>query len=131
MTIRISFVAVLALLATSACEKKTNEVPPESRKAVEADNTGKNERDRSTETLTPLDQGNNEVDLKITQQIRQDLIDRNDLSVSAKNVKVITRDRNVTLRGPVLSNAERETVVGIARRAGAARIDNQLEITTD
>jgi osmotically-inducible protein OsmY len=47
----------------------------------------------------------------------------------AHNVKIVTANGNVTLRGPVNSEAEK---VAIARKAkaiaGAGNVDNQLEV---
>ncbi len=53
------------------------------------------------------------------------------LSFTAKNVKVITINGKVTLRGPVKSEAERSSIEAAARRAagGGARVDSQLEIS--
>ena len=53
--------------------------------------------------VTPLDQGNDKRDLEITQQIRKSVMDDSTLSFTAKNVKIITKDGHVTLRGPVPS----------------------------
>src|SRR3989339_34555 len=65
----------------------------------DASNTGINKRDRDDKTLTPMDQMNNPSDLKITQEIRQALM-KGEFSMAAKNIKVITRNGTVTLRGP-------------------------------
>jgi len=98
---------------------------------TEADNTRVNQRDRSSAALTPMDQGSSESDRKITQQIRQDLMKDKSLSFTAKNVKVITIDGKVTLRGPVKSEAERSSIEAAARRAAGsgARVNSQLEIS--
>jgi len=96
-----------------------------------ADNTRVNERDRSSAALTPMDQGGSASDRAITQQIRKDLMKDKSLSFTAKNVKVITIDGKVTLRGPVKSEAERSAIEAAARRAtgDSGRVDNQLEIS--
>jgi len=99
---------------------------------TDADNTRKNERDRSSAALTPMDQGGSASDRAITQQIRKDLMNDKSLSFTAKNVKVITIDGKVTLRGPVKSEAERTAIEAAARRAAGgdgARVDSQLEIS--
>ncbi len=98
---------------------------------TDADNSRVNTRDRSSAALTPMDQGGSEADRKITQQIRQDLMKDKSLSFTAKNVKVITINGKVTLRGPVKSEAERSSIEAAARRAagGGARVDSQLEIS--
>lgn len=94
------------------------------------DNTKVNERDTSRAALTPVDQGENATDLKVTQQIRQAVMNDSSLSFAAKNVKIITVNRKVTLRGPVKTEAERSSIDAAARKiAGAAMVDNQLEVT--
>jgi hypothetical protein len=93
------------------------------------DNTEVNERDRNAERMTPIDQGNSETDLRITREIRQLLMKDGSLSFTAKNVKVITANGKVTLRGPVKSAQERDAIEAAARRvAGDAQVDNQLEV---
>jgi len=96
-----------------------------------ADNSKVNTRDRSSAALTPMDQGSSEGDRKITQQIRQDLMKDKSLSFTAKNVKIITINGKVTLRGPVKSEAERSAIEAAARRAAGsgAQVDSQLELS--
>ena len=109
----------------AAASAKTNTATP-------ADDTKKNERDRDTATLTPGDQGESEADRTITQRIRQDVVKHDALSITAKNVKIITKDGVVTLRGPVKSDKEKTEIATLARGvAGVKRIDNQLEIAAD
>ena len=97
---------------------------------TQPDNTRVNERDRDSQALTPLDQKENESDREITQRIRKAVIADDALSSSARNVKIITRDGQVTLRGPVKSAQERSAVERAAVTvAGPKRVTNQLEIT--
>jgi osmotically-inducible protein OsmY len=94
-----------------------------------ADNTAVNQRDRDDKSLTPMDQGGSEADRKITQQIRQAVMKDGSLSFSSKNVKIITINGKVTLRGPVKSAEERAAIERAASQvAGAGSVDNQLEI---
>ena len=96
---------------------------------AKADNTATNQRDRSGETKTSGDQSNSSADLKITQAIRQALIKDDQISTTAKNIKVITANGQVTLRGPVKTVQEKAKVDQIARSAaGGAQIDNQLDV---
>jgi hyperosmotically inducible periplasmic protein len=97
---------------------------------TEADNTGKNKRDRNDQTLTSEDQAQGtDRDVELTRKIRQALTKKEDLSTDAKNVKIITLKSKVTLRGPVKSEAERQEVVGIACDiAGTKNVKNELEI---
>jgi len=93
------------------------------------DNTATNERDRSGETQTSGDQSNSSADLKITQNIRRALMKERELSTMAKNIKVVTANGQVTLRGPVKSAQEKAKVDQIARSAASgAQIDDQLEV---
>lgn len=94
-----------------------------------ADNTAKNERDSSGETKTSGDQSESPEDIKITAAIRRAVVADASLSMTAKNVKIITADGMVTLRGPVNSAEEKAAIAKLAKSAaGAAKIDNQLEV---
>jgi hyperosmotically inducible periplasmic protein len=110
--------SALTLAAFAADEDKTK-----------VDNTATNQRDRSGETKTSGDQSNNSADLKITQAIRQALMKDDGLSTTAKNIKVITANGQVTLRGPVKTAQEKAKIDQIAKSAaGGAKIDDQLDV---
>lgn len=115
--------ALGAALALSACNKENSNA---------ADNTSRNQTDRTAQPTappTPMDQQNDATDLRITQEIRTAIVDKSELSMNAHNVKVITENGVVTLRGPVDSAAERDTIESIAVAvAGVTRVDNQLEV---
>jgi len=101
----------------------------ENARATEPDNTGRNVRDRDERTLTPLKQGNSKADVTTTAQIRKEIMAANNLSVNARNVKVITLDGRVTLRGPVKTAEEKRHIGEIAERiAHSGNVDNQLEV---
>jgi hyperosmotically inducible protein len=113
------------MLVATGCDKGTATTAP-------ADNTKVNERDRNTAALTPGDQGENEVDRTITQKIRQGVMKNDALSMTAKNVKIITAGSVVTLRGPVKSDKEKADIAAIATGTdGVKRVDNQLEIAAN
>jgi osmotically-inducible protein OsmY len=94
------------------------------------DNTGKNVRDRNDATLTPGDQGGTAADRDITQKVRRGVTSgTNDYSMVAKNIKIITTNGKVTLRGPVKTDAEKAGIEAIAKTiAGDGNVDNQLEV---
>ncbi len=95
----------------------------------ELDNSAQNVRDRYNRSLTPLDQGNSKADINITAQIRKEITAAKDMSVNAKNVKIITNQGRVTLRGPVNSAEEKRFIGDIAGRiARSDNVDNQLEV---
>ena len=94
----------------------------------DADNSKRNVSDRDGGSVTPGDQGSSEADVAITQQIRQVVVDRDDLSVNAQNVKIVTVAGVVTLRGPVANAKEKAAIVSIAKQtSGVKRVDDQLE----
>jgi osmotically-inducible protein OsmY len=96
---------------------------------VPADNSGRNERDRNDATKTAGDQAENEADRTISQNIRQAVIADDAVSTNGKNVKIITVDGTVTLRGPVKSEKEKTNIGAKAQQiAGVKSVDNQLEI---
>ena len=114
----LACLSALSVAAFGADDKKTN-----------ADNTATNERDRSGETQTSGDQSNSSSDLKITQAIRQALMKDGDLSMTAKNIKIVTANGQVTLRGPVKNAQEKSKIDQLARSAaGGATIENQLDV---
>jgi osmotically-inducible protein OsmY len=72
----------------------------------------------------------NPADRNITKQIRSAIYQDHTLSTYAHNIKVITRDGKVTLKGPVRTEDEK---AGIAAKAaavvGAENVRNRLEVT--
>jgi len=93
------------------------------------DNSAQNQRDRDHETLTPIDQSNKPADLETTRNIRQALVKDDQLSTEAKNVKIITVDGAVTLRGPVKTPQEKAAIIAKAAQvAGEAKINNELQV---
>jgi osmotically-inducible protein OsmY len=124
---RIVFAAATALLLGAAPMWATDEPT-----AQDADNTGRNVRDRdetSGTKPTPMDQSNAEADVKLTADIRRAITEDDSMSTNARNVKIITNAGNVVLRGPVDSAEERDKVAATAKKiAGVKRVDNQLEI---
>ncbi len=93
------------------------------------ENTERNVRDKDGTTLTPDDQKGDKKDVKITTKIRKALVKDKLLSVNAQNIKIITGNRIVTLRG-IVENADESTKLEkIAKKTrGVLRVDNQLEI---
>jgi osmotically-inducible protein OsmY len=97
--------------------------------STEADNTARNVSDRNDQTLTPLNQGTSQADIDTTAQIRKEIIAAKDLSMDARNVKIITIDGRVTLRGPVDTVGEKRVIGDIANRiAPSGQVNNQLEV---
>jgi hyperosmotically inducible protein len=129
---KYTFVSALFLIAVVGCDAmKTTEVerPADVNTAsVERDNSAVNERDRASNAKTPLDQNENQKDIDITANVRSRVVDTK-MSTNAQNVKIITQDGRVTLRGPVATEAEKSQIEEFATAvAGAGNVDNQLEV---
>jgi osmotically-inducible protein OsmY len=79
---------------------------------------------------TTADQAKNDTsDRDIMQKIRKSIVDDKSLSTSAHNVKVIAKNGKVTLKGPVNSDAERQSVEQKATDvAGSGNVTNQLTV---
>ncbi len=93
------------------------------------DNTKVNERDRSKDEPTADQQKDNRSDQDITQQIRQSIMKDKSLSTYAHNIKIITQNGQVTLKGPVRSEDEKKTVeTKAAEVAGENKVTSQLDI---
>jgi osmotically-inducible protein OsmY len=109
---------------TTSADTSTNSA------TTNADNTANNSRDTNSSALTAADQSNSGPDVKITQQIRQQVVaDTNHYSVDAKNIKIITTNGKVTLRGPVDTDTEKTGIAAIANNvAGNGNVDDQLEV---
>ena len=89
------------------------------------DNTKKNKMGGTTADH----QKNNKADRMITQNIRKSIMADKSLSTYAKNVKVITKDGAVTLRGPVRTAEEKSSVEMKATEvAGAGHVTNEIEV---
>jgi hyperosmotically inducible protein len=90
------------------------------------DNTKKN---KDQESPTADQQKMNPSDRAITQKIRKAIHEDKNLSTYAHNIKIITQDGRVTLRGPVRSDDEKSNLEAKAASvAGQENVTNQLEV---
>ena len=103
--------------------------PTSQQPAPAPDNTKINERDRSTNEPTADQQKDNRSDRDITQQIRQSIMKDKSLSTYAHNVKIIARNGQVTLKGPVRSEEEKKAIEAKAAQvAGENKVTSELNI---
>jgi len=129
---KYTFLTLIVLTMAGCNEGKTTATnatsTPTASTAVKRDNTEINVRDRTDAVKTPIDQNENQKDIDITANIRKRVVDTK-MSVNAQNVKIITQDGKVTLRGPVKSEEEKSQIDKMAHEVvGAANVDNQLEV---
>lgn len=102
---------------------------PSSQSAPASDNTQMNQRDRNPNEPTADSQKNNRSDAEITQQIRKSIMDDTTFSTYAHNVKVISQNGQVTLKGPVRSDDEKRAVEAKAAAiAGDGRVTSELTV---
>ena len=107
----------------ASAQEPSQQAPPA------ADNTRVNERDRSQNEPTADQQKDNRSDRDITQQIRQSILKDKSLSTYAHNVKIVTQDGQVTLKGPVRSEDEKRAIEAKATEvAGENKVTSQLDI---
>jgi hyperosmotically inducible periplasmic protein len=70
------------------------------------------------------------TDTTITRDIRRSIVGDKTLSTYAHNIKIITKDGDVTLRGPVRSDDEKQTIEAKATQvAGAGHVKNDISVT--
>jgi osmotically-inducible protein OsmY len=120
---------LLVSLVLINCDSQTGRVEKTPAAATEADNTGRNERDRYDATRLPTDQSENEADRQISANVRKAVVADDSLSMNAHNVKIVTSNGTVTLRGPVKTAREKEIIEATAKQvSGVHNVDNQLEV---
>ena len=85
--------------------------------------------DNTTTRKTAQDQSNNLGDVSVSTNIRQRLVADEDLSFTAKNIRVITTEGKVTLAGQVGSQEELDRILEIARdEAGPDMVTNRITV---
>jgi len=94
-----------------------------------ADNTAINQRDQNANEATADRQKENRSDRDITQRIRKGIMLDKSLSTYAHNVKIVTQNGQVTLKGPVRSEDEKRAVEAKAAEVvGENKVTSQLDI---
>jgi len=94
-----------------------------------SDNTQLNQRDRNPNEATADKQQNNRSDRDITQQIRKSITADKSFSEYARNVKVITQNGQVTLKGPVRTEDEKSAIELKAKAiAGEGNVTSDLTV---
>ena len=126
LTIAMMFVGAVAVAEETVTDPRAENT---SATANKADNTSRNKRERSDSELNPTDQKENASDMAITQKVRRAVMEDKTLSTYAHNVKIITQDGIVNLKGPVRTADEKKVVEDMAMQiAGTDKVKSQLEI---
>ena len=117
---------IATLLLTGACSlialpSGAQQTPP--------DNTKVNKADRANGAVTADQQKENDADRDLTKKIRQAVVGDKSLSTYAHNVKIVAQNGQVTLRGPVRSDAEKTSIEAKATDiAGAGKVNNEITV---
>ena len=117
----IAFFSFLFFAASSmVCAQEQQTAP---------DNSKTNQADRDQSSATADQQKMNPADRELIRKIRSAITSDKSLSTYAHNIKVISRDGKVTLKGPVRSDDEKTAVLDKATSiAGHENVIDQLQI---
>lgn len=120
------FIVLTCLLAGSfalASAQDTSQQPA-------PDNTKVNQRDRNPAESTADQQKENTSDRELTRQVRKAITDDKSVSTYAHNVKIISQNGSVTLKGPVRSEEEKNAIEAKAASVVGSKekVINQLEV---
>jgi hyperosmotically inducible periplasmic protein len=133
MKIPVLILASAALIGGAVCSVNaapSDDMPSTDKSA--ADNSAQNARDRDGASMTPMDQSNKPEDVDLTRRVRQAVESDSNLSIDAKNVKIITVDGVVWLRGPVKSAQEKAEIARAALDvAGADKVHDEIQVARD
>ena len=115
-----------ALLGLATVTMAQDSAPPA------PDNSAVNVRDRAPGAMTADQQSNANSDVELTRRIRRAVVKDHSLSMLAHNVKIVSANGSVTLRGPVKTEEEKTAVASKAQAiAGAGNVNNQLEVKAE
>jgi hyperosmotically inducible periplasmic protein len=116
------------LLLGTSIVGRVDAQPPDAK--TKPDNTAVNKRDKNPGESTADQQKMNAADRDLTAKIRKAIMADKSLSTYAHNVKVISQDGTVTLKGPVRSDAEVQSIVSKATdvTGSSDKVVNQLSV---
>jgi hyperosmotically inducible periplasmic protein len=117
-----TFLTAVLFIGGAACYGQT---PP-----TQPDNTKANASDRNPGAVTADQQKSNAADTKLTKSIRQSIMADKSLSTYAHNIKIISQNGVVTLKGPVKSDAEKATIISkaVAATGSADKVSDQISV---
>ena len=97
---------------------------------VNPDNSKVNKRDRKASEPTADRQNLNSSDREIIRSIRKAIVSDKSLSTYAKNIKIVSDQGSVTLKGPVRSEDEKKAVLAKAEAVtGVGKVNDELSVT--
>jgi osmotically-inducible protein OsmY len=128
MNIQRTFLTI-AICATSVAMAPAVQAQT-SDSSAKPDNTAVNQRDRDSSQPTADKQKNDRTDRELTKHIRRSIIADKSLSTYAHNVKIISQNGAVTLKGPVKSDDEKASVIAkaVAVVGSADKVTDQVSV---
>ena len=118
-----------ASLVATALSLSVTWVSPAIAQSTRSDNTAVNKGDQNPGAVTADQQKMNPKDRDLTSRIRSSIMADKSLSTYAHNVKIVSQDGTVTLKGPVRSDAEVKTIMAKATNvAGASNVVDQMTV---
>ncbi|PTX97347.1 hypothetical protein DB346_20295 [Verrucomicrobia bacterium LW23] len=120
--------------AEAEAASDSTEVKPSDSKEVKREKIIKQqaraEAEEAKQMASPMDQSEEAADLKVTQNIRNDVLKIEGLSLSGQNIKIITtKDKEVFLRGEVATRQELTNVINAAKKNTAGYVlKNELTV---
>jgi osmotically-inducible protein OsmY len=98
--------------------------------STKPDNTAVNKRDRNSNEVTADQQKTNAADQDLTKKVRQSIMSDKSLSSYAHNIKIISQDGSVTLKGPVKSEDEKKIVMekAVAAAGSPDKVTDEISV---
>ncbi len=104
-------------------------LPAQSTDTKKPDNTANNKGDQKPGAVTADQQKMNATDRDLTAKVRRSIMANKSLSVYAHNVKIVSQNGIVTLKGPVRSDDEVRSIMTSATEvAGGDNVVNQMTV---
>ncbi len=124
---KVNLLFILALSAAVLISAPPLTTAAQDSTATKADNAKKNKEENKG--VTAEQQKESKSDRETTRKIRRAVVKDKSLSIRAHNVKIVTTDGKVMLKGPVKTETEKTTIEKIAEGiAGKGNITNELEV---
>ncbi len=124
-----SLMLVLAALAISmpAYSEPARTIANDDVAGSLADNTRRN-KDHDVQP-SAQNQSNDRADIKLSANLRRKIMRKKGLSVDAQNIKIISENGSLVLRGPVKTEQEKQIIDDLAKRCcDKVPYKNELEV---
>jgi osmotically-inducible protein OsmY len=128
------FISLLALALVCACSKNNDSYASEKSSHPTTSNAPASSTPSTPAKTMPAhpnatDTSNTKADVDLQALVRKSIVGDDSLSTSAKNVVIVVKGGDVTLRGTVPTADEKTRIGTLATNvAGVTNVDNQIEV---